>query len=249
MDPQLGSSRLVRLLRTWGEQAGTPSQQDVAERLGHWLGAFDAIKLDGTLHSLKSGAPVRPATGVAVDVARLERIVDSATAELHDLIDSRLQPAASVTRALGLAEDEGAAVSSHAMHQQRYLDAQQQVGVRLAQCRAQLRQSLSQGGTQWRQLALLDAAMEQMLGRHEQKLWATVTACLERRFEHWRQNPPRSDATVGPEEDSAAGCQPGGGLHAYEQDQRALLRAEMEVRLQPILGLLEAARNEHREHA
>ena len=40
--------------------------------------------------------------------------------------------------------------------------------------------------------------------------------------------------------------QPGGWLFAFEQDVRALWQAEVQVRLQPIMGLLEAARNENR---
>jgi len=228
---------------------GAPSPQDVAERLGHWLGAFDAIKLDGTLHSLRSRITEMPAAGAAVDIDRLERMVHSAQAELHDLIDTRLPPALPVRGPLVAMEDEGTAASGHAMHQQRYLELQQQLGVRLAQCRAQVRQGMSAGKPQWRQLAVLDASMEQMLGRHEQKLWAMLPACLERRFEHWRQSHSPQEHATDPEEGAAAWCQPGGWLHAYAQDQRALLLAEMEVRLQPILGLLEAVRNEHRELA
>ena len=38
--------------------------------------------------------------------------------------------------------------------------------------------------------------------------------------------------------------QPGGWLWAFEQDMHALLLAEMQVRMLPITGLLEAAHNE-----
>src|SRR5690606_36857925 len=43
---RLGSSRLVRLLQEWAQVDGESARQDVAERLSHWLSAFDAVKLD-----------------------------------------------------------------------------------------------------------------------------------------------------------------------------------------------------------
>lgn len=228
---------------------GAPSQQDVAERLGHWLGAFDAIKLDGVLHSIKSRVSERPIPGPAVDAGQLERTVQTAKAELLGLIDTRLPSALPARGQAAPNVDDSTAASSHAMHQQRYLDLQQQMSVRLAQCRAQVRQGMSLGKPQWRQLAVLDASMEQMLGRHEQKLWAQLPVCLERRFEYWRQSQPLAEVAAGQEEEPAQWPQSGDWRHAYGQDQRALLLAEMDVRLQPILGLLEAVRNEHREHA
>ena len=50
--------------------------------------------------------------------------------------------------------------------------------------------------------------------------------------------------TTGRADDPQRWRQSGGWLWAFEQDLQALLLAEMQARLQPIYGLLEAARND-----
>ena len=64
--------------------------------------------------------------------------------------------------------------------------------------------------------------MDQMLGGREQRLLAGLPAFLKARFEHWRQAEP--EAWPAP----------------FEQDLQHALLAELELRLQPLLGMVEA---------
>ena len=77
---RLGSSRLVRLLQEWAQVDGESARQDVAERLSHWLSAFDAVKLDGALHSIESYPSQTKLRGQAVDASAVAKAVNQVKA-------------------------------------------------------------------------------------------------------------------------------------------------------------------------
>ena len=76
-------------------------------------------------------------------------------------------------------------------------------------------------------LAALDAAMARALGERESHLLSRLPRALERHF---------ARLCNGPE----CGSAPGSGLAQFITDLQALLRAELEFRLEPIEGMLEA---------
>ena len=139
------------------------------------------------------------------------------------------------------------AQADFSFHAPRYLDAQKHMEASLGALRARVRHALAQGSTRLRQLAALDAVMEQLMAAREQRLWASLPAHLDRRLAHLRQAHQQQLAALQDEDEPAKWRWPGGWLDAFEQDLQALLLAEMHVRLEPILGLLQAARNEYME--
>jgi hypothetical protein len=104
---------------------------------------------------------------------------------------------------------------------------QRHMGLKIATLRAQVRQVLAHGPAPLRQLAELDAAWEQTLTSRETKLLATVPTLLEQRFEHLR---------------SSGAPDP---LARYAHEQQAVLLAELNVRLLPVAGLVEAFAQHH----
>jgi hypothetical protein len=76
-------------------------------------------------------------------------------------------------------------------------------------------------------LAALDAVMEQVVGARERALLATLPGRLEQRFERLRQ---------------AGADAPADRRAAFAGELRAVLLAELDLRLQPVEGLLEALR-------
>jgi hypothetical protein len=105
--------------------------------------------------------------------------------------------------------------------------------------RDHVRQALSRASRALAQLAALDAVLDQMLGGREQKLLSTVPAFLERRFEQLCQ---RSQS--GPE----AAQSPGDGLDVFRQEFQQALLAELDVRLEPVKGMIEALSNEVKKY-
>ena len=98
-------------------------------------------------------------------------------------------------------------------------------------------------------LAAMDEVLERMFGTREQQLMGTVPVVLERRFEELRTAHELERTAAQQPDDPAAWRQPGGWLHRFGQELEASLLAEMEVRLQPVTGLMEALNNEVEKHA
>lgn len=115
-----------------------------------------------------------------------------------------------------------AADAEFAPHHQRYLDQQRRMEMAIDAFRTHLRQTLAQASPRLARLAALDAVLDQMLGGREQKLLAGVPAFLKTRFQHLRQAEPDSWPAL------------------FEHDFQQTLRAELELRLEPVTGLVEA---------
>lgn len=251
---RLNSSRLVVLLQQWtrddGARAAQLPQPDVAHTLSQWLGTVDAVQLSRALHAIESlpeagRAGAEP--GLAIDLAALDRFVQKAQADLSALLTARAaapKPLRARADNTPVALPDPEADADFGAHGPRYLELQRQMDTRLLALRAQVRHAIAKGRPALRQLAALDAVMEQMLGAREQRLWASLPSHLERRLAHRHQAHQQALQTKGLADEPQRWRQPGGWLWAFEQDMQALLLAEMQVRLLPITGLLEAAHNE-----
>lgn len=112
--------------------------------------------------------------------------------------------------------------SAFAPHHQRCLDQQRRMETAIEPFRAHVRQTLAAASPRLAQLAALDATLERLLGGREQKLLSGVPAFLKARFEQLRQTHP--DHWPEP----------------FEQALQQALLAELEQRLQPVIGLIEA---------
>lgn len=235
----LHRSKLVGLLSDLTQVDVDASKQDVAERLGLWLDAFGTVRLDAALQSIASFAMQKTAAGQGATLLAaheaMQKVRDEVSAHIASggamLANEALLADLGQMEHAGHAGNTGKAVVKYGPIHQRYLDQQRHMEAKIGPLRVQLRQVLSRVSTPLRQLATLDAVMEQMLGGREQKLWSTVPAYLERRFEHWRQVQPAE-----------------GWLVRFSQDFQQVLQAEWMVRLQPVIGLIEALSSEVRTH-
>lgn len=217
------SSTLVSLLASWVPVDAKASRQDTAERLSMWLNVADAITLHAAHQSIRMPAATAP---VLADV----RLGD-ACQQVHAAL-------AATMVSMPLPEGLAAPDASFAPYHQRYLDLQRHMSLRIEALREQVRQALTQASPKLAQLAALDAVMEQALGAREQKLLASVPVLLEQRFGQLRQPRPSDDDTLPP----VGGAVSGPGV--FVQDMRAVLLAELDVRMQPVLGLVEAFNSE-----
>ena len=234
MRRNFSSSKLVRLLHDLAQVDVVASGPDVAEGLGLWLNAFDAIGLHSTLQSLKmvavetlAGAPAPP-TGIAEEVQRvrsaLVALVKTASEE---------RPASALDTSV-----------TFAPYRQRYLDQQRQMALRIGPLRERVRQVLSAASPPLKQLATIDAALDEMLAGREQQLLASVPALLKRRFEHLRHAHQQLRDATQPPDDRAMWRQPSHWPDQFGQELQAVLLAELEVRLEPVTGLTEAFNKE-----
>jgi hypothetical protein len=250
---RLHRSQLVRLLQHWAQPLAALERLDVAEQLSQWLGTVDAVQLSRALHALESAGPANASMqGAHVDVGALECGVRNLQEELAALLTASPAPPKPLRERADNTPVEGpdpAAEGEFAVHAARYQALQKQVEARVGGLRAQMRQRLSAGPAALRQLAMLDTVMEQMLGAREQRLWATLPTHLERRMAQLRAAHQQRLEAAGEADVPQHWRAPGGWLSLFDQDVRALLLCEIELRMQPLRGLVEAAATHSQSHS
>jgi hypothetical protein len=230
------SSRLIRALSDLVSTDAAPPRQSFADRLGQWLDFADAIALFSALNG-STDAAGGPATAehpaLRDEFARVRgALLDSINT------DGVLTPGKARIRLPAPAwhaSTPGAA--DYLPYHRYYLAHQRDMGAAIAPLRASVRAGLAQRAPALRQLAALDGVLDQALAPRERSLLATVPQLLGRRFEQLHQ--AHRNALTTPD-DPARWLQPGAWLHTFCQDMRAVLLAELELRLQPVAGLLDA---------
>jgi cytochrome c551/c552 len=150
--------------------------------------------------------------GAAAVASSLERELGRVRAALGKLVAARATA--------GDADD-------FADHRERCVACQQAMETNVGPLRRRARSALADVSPAMARLAALDAVMEQVVGARERVLLATLPARLEQHFERLRQDPADP---------------PAGWREAFARDLRALLLAELDLRLQPVEGLLAALR-------
>ncbi len=251
MRSDFSSSRLVRLLGAWGlaPPAG-PGQPglDFAEHLGLWVSAFDAIRLQSALQALRGGAPASAGALKASTLAELEAQVQRVRGALAHAIGQD-------PRALAAQPDD----PGEAAFVRRHTELQRHMDQMLGPLREQVRRTLSQGSPRLRQIAALDAVLQQVLAAREQQLLAALPPLLARRFRQLRPaqaRPPDPQAGADPQTllaleaapPDAAPAAPTAWLDAFTADWQQALLAELDLRLEPVAGLLAALTSELKNH-
>jgi len=88
---------------------------------------------------------------------------------------------------------------------------------------------------------MVDAVMERALSARERSLLSSVPVMLGARFERLRQSQEETrDAAQASGE--AAAATPGAWLDVFRKDMQSVLLAELDIRFQPVEGLLAALR-------
>ena len=209
------SPPLVRLLAGLDATA-TPAparpQAGVGERLGQWLDWTDAIALSQALNQPPGPTPhSRPTPAArARAAAALARVRDDLTRAI--LQDAVVQPASS----------DAAELADLADHRRTAQACQRSMAAAIGPLRAQLRGLLAATSPALAHLAALDATLEAALGERERHGLAGVVTRLEQQFRqaqqaaapHWRDS--------------------------VHQTMQQVLLAELDLRLQPAQGLLDA---------
>jgi len=247
---------LVRLLARLAQREASEPSQSLSDRLAEWLGWADAITLSSALNgaaAAASGAAVRSAAPAAsaASAASAGEPGDAgddaqawctrSRASLVQAIAAATQGAPSTRARAGSAP--AGPPPDYADLRQRYLSAQQTMESEIAELRQRLRSKLAACGVSGRaRLASVDAVMERALGARERSLLATVPTLLGARFERLREA-AQASADDGDGEVPAAAASNPAWLRTFRRDMQAVLLAELEVRFQPVEGLLAALRN------
>lgn len=207
----------IRLLARLADVDAPQSNPSLPDRLSQWLSWAHAIALSTAL----DGRPSVPAPDAAPD--------DSAEDECARVRSSLINAIAG-DRDLALPGQQGGEHAPEAVDykvfRQRYLTRQRAMLAATGNLRGRLRDMLAQKSVDMARLAEVDAVMELALSPREQKLLAAVPVLLGEHFERLRQ----------------AGQAGGAWLDVFRTDMQSVLLAELDVRFQPVEGLLAALR-------
>ena len=240
------SARLVRFLTENALLDAARTSEDVGQKLGDWLDFRQAIALHAVLHPEQ---PIEVATSPRaprLSADALRQHVHKVRAALEQSIVQGAPPGSGLTPiSMPAAELDEPIEPKTAFEPYRRFQAahQRQMETVVRTLRSQLRGQLGKSSPALQQLATLDAAFENILSEREAALLGKVSRMLEKRFaqalkQHLKHTQAAAEAGVPPDS-------PLSWLLPIRQAIRTALLAELDTRLQPTLGLLEAFQAEN----
>lgn len=249
--PNFNSSGLVRLLADLAVVDGVEPEPAFAQRLGQWVSFTDAITLHAALDAGMTTASCAPsAAQYGAQTASRAAIRDEflrVRAAVVDVINRSCSVAAGAARIkfpVPQPEVPQELVTAYSPFHRFFLALQREMDAAVGSLRDRVRQALAAASPALGQLAALDAALAQILGDRERRLLLTVPVLLEKRFAHLLKAHQQALGGSGQADDPAAWMRPGAWLANFRDELRAVLFAELDLRLQPVMGLIEAFGNE-----
>lgn len=233
----LSGPALIRLLARLADVEVSDPKQSLADRLSQWLAWTDAIKLSSALN----GNPPATAPGAQANIGAAQKECARVRNALANAIAN--DSALAAIRPRGSAMEPSAADDSvdSSMLRQRYLFLQREMETAIGHLRERLRVALAAQTPRMARLAMVDAVMERALGPREQSLLAVLPALVTTHFERLRQQAQQAPGDAEATEVRAKHA-PCPWLDTFRKDMQSVLLAEMEVRFQPVEGLLDALR-------
>jgi hypothetical protein len=234
---------LVRLLARLTSADVPASSQSLSDQLSQWLGWTDAIALSTALNgnppAVASGA--RASGGAESECVRVRASLAKAITGDGAFAAERRRRGATVVPAQGSPEPS----VDFAEFRQRYLALQQSMETGIGNLRGRLRAMLAARTPEMTRLAVVDAIMERALGARERSLLGAVPGLLGGHFERLRNAAQDGQTSAQGQEHSTtddAAAAPGAWLDVFRKDMQSVLLAELEIRFQPVEGLLAALR-------
>lgn len=229
-------SALVRVLSGALPEVTGP-KYDFGERLGQWLDVSDALTLYSVLNTRAGGGTAMPAVDddLPEQLTRVQRNLSDSIE--HDGVFNP-EPAR-ILFPMPLPDATAESAADFSPYHRYYLAHQRDMNAAITALRANARKALAGQSAAGRQLADLDAAFEHFLSTRERNLLANIPILLGKWF-HRRYAEHRATLAETSADDPATWSQAGSWLEAFCQDTKAVLLAEMELRLKPVIGLIAA---------
>lgn len=235
------SSQLIRILADLAVLEATEPSAALGEKLGLWIDFADAIALT-RVHN--ASLPLAPTAAQAAACLSAHEEFTKARSSLEGAIAKSSTPNTGRTRAelsmpkleLPL-EDAKVYAPFRRYHQAHQRDMENNV----RSVRAKLRESVSAASPRLQQLVALDAAFDGILVEREARLLSTIPSLMEKRFHQLRKAHLLTQPT---DNNPDLWMKPDAWLARFCTELQTVLLAELDLRLQPAVGLLEALHNE-----
>ena len=255
----LSGPALIRLLARLADVDVPESRQSLSDRLSQWLGWTDAIALSSALNGAPPAVPAGARAFGRAEEDECARVrVSLAKSIAGDSVFAAARrhgaahasglgsgPGSAHAHALALASSQQAspaeAAADYAVFRQRYLALQQSMETSIGPLRVRLRSLLAVKTPALARLAVVDAVMERALSERERSLLGAVPGMLAAHFERLRVT-EQAALTAAEASGDVAALTPGAWLDVFRKDMQSVLLAELDVRFQPVEGLLAALR-------
>jgi hypothetical protein len=213
----------------------TGSGSAFAEKLSHWVSFTDAIALSAVHQSATANAPIAPGkstlTNSPVPEELNQALAKVRASVLESITDNSAATGSRAHSRLPEPQTELPAVpaSAYEPYRRYYAAHQRTMETCLGPLRATVRTVLTRTSAGLKQLADLDAALDAILSERESKLLAKIPSLMQRRYMHLRplEFPQNKAWQV-----------------RFGKELQSVLMAELDLRLQPTVGLIEAYTNE-----
>mgnify|MGYP000182031623 CR=1 FL=1 len=231
----LNGSRLIRFLSDLAVSDVEVSHKQFTEKLGQFVSFSDAITLS-SVHSKLSRMAFEP-TEASNESVRNEflRVREVLVTSIIKSFTPSTGPA-TISLPIPKVDTPRDKAMSFEPYQRFYARHQREMDFKIQSLQLYVRDGVSGLSLELAQLAELDAALGDVLAIHTRRLFAVIPTLLSKRFEYLRKEYQQALANPAVTE----WANPGGWLHAFYQEMQGLLLAELDVRLQPTLGLVEA---------
>jgi hypothetical protein len=196
-------------------------------------------------HTDLNKLPSQPAGGSAEAI--VEQFLNSRT-NLLALINSHFamtEEASRIQRPVINDQTSAERAADYALHKPFYIAIQNEIDFKIRALRLDIRAAIAELSPKLAKLAALDAALADTLAKRSRDLLAAVPQLLTRRFQQLQEEHPQQLSVLPP----LLWLQAGGWLAQFYSEMQCLLLAELDLRLLPVLGLLEALNDEvnHRD--
>lgn len=240
MRTNLHSSSLVHFLADHIVSEDVGSSPDLVERMGQWVGVADAIELSAALENIvadqagKTNPCAFSAMKAKFEGARSALAKSIATNCAPELVHAR------VPLPDRMPNTEPQILDAYVPYQRYYLARQRDLETSIAPLRESVRQALKGLSPALSRLCELDAVFETALTLQERKSLAKVPLLLEKVFVKQIAVYVEALARSGQDDSPDLWNWSRGWVAEFCKDMQCALLAELDVRLQPILGLVEA---------
>lgn len=238
------SSKLIRCLADLGIVEALDSGNAFAEQLGGWIHFADAITLsavhgDGAPITIPAGSlPALPGTGHAGLATALQRLQASLTQSIAKSFSSK--PGNAHVKLPDIEIATAADQPAYLPYRRFYEAHQRDMELRIQPLRSDVREALAIRSPALKKLADLDATLDKILRPREGKLLARIPLLLKPHFDQLFKEHQQNRIGNEQVDEPAGWMRPGGWLARFCDDMQALLLAELDFRLQPTMGLIEA---------
>lgn len=237
------SSKLIRCLADLAIVDVVEPGNAFAEQLGQWIHFADAITLSSvhndritSLPKMQPEAQSVARTAASLEFDRIQAILANSIMKSCSLSSGKTH----ITLPIPTLELPIDLAAAYAPYRRFYEAHQRDMELSIQPLRTNVREALAKVSPRLKKLADLDATLEKILRDRESKLLSKVPVLLKKRFEQLFKVHQQKLVDLQQTDKPTSWTQAGGWLARFCDDMQMLLLAEMELRLQPTMGLIEA---------